>query len=243
MRYPRNHSLVGSLSLIPAATGETGIGFPGSWKLESQMNRCVRSFSASCSSFAFTLVIAVLLLAASLGLAPPLQATAIAMGSVQVTNFTITPSTGTVVFTDLWTAQAFAEAQNSLCGCDSQFNSSLGGTAMADAMVMFAAGHSFAHAAALDLSAAATVNISGGIMAANAIGQATLFNTTFSITGGSGPVDVTFSAMLNIAQMLFTDASGVFAGTDASVSVVSGWTECFIHGLLQPGGAEFELER
>jgi hypothetical protein len=147
-----------------------------------------------------------------LAFAPAVHATAIATGSVSVTNLTISPSSGTVSFGMPWTAQSFAQAQNSLCGCDSQFNSSVGGTAQADAMVMFAQGHALTDAAALTLSASDAVNISGaGVMAANAVGQSTLFNTTFSITGGTGSVNVTFSAMLDMAQFLFTDPSGVFA--------------------------------
>src|SRR5215831_11278075 len=80
---------------------------------------------------------------------PPIHATAIATGSISVTNLTITPASGTVTYGTPWTAQSFAQAQNSLCGCDSQFNSSVGGTAQADAMVMFAQGHALTDAAGL----------------------------------------------------------------------------------------------
>src|SRR5271165_825108 len=56
-------------------------------------------------------------------------------------------------------------------------------------------------------------------MAANAIGQATLFNTTFSVAGGTGTVDVTFSSLVNMSQFLFTDVNGVFAGDETSFSL------------------------
>ena len=178
-----------------------------------------------------------LLLALSAALAPPLHATAIATGSIQVTNFTITPASGTVTFGTLWTANSFAQAQNSSCGCDSQFSSSLGGTAQADAMVMFAQGHAVTDAAALTLSASDAVNINGGgVMAANAIGQSTLFNTSFSITGGSGPVDVTFSALLDMTQFLFTDPNGVFAGNETSFQLsLDGQTVLFMDLANQIG--------
>jgi hypothetical protein len=168
------------------------------------------------------------MLALALVMAPPLHATAIATGSIQVTNFTITPASGTVTFGTLWTANSFAQAQNSLCGCDSQFSSSLGGTAQADAIVMFAQAHAFTDASGLTLSASDAVNITGGVMAANTLGQSTLFNASFSINGTTGPVDVTFSALVDLAQFLFTDASGVFAGNDTSLQLtIDGQTVLF----------------
>jgi hypothetical protein len=174
--------------------------------------------------------------ALSVALAPPLHATAIATGSIQVTNFTITPASGTVVFGGPWTANAFAQAQNSLCGCDSQFNSSVGGIAQADAMVLFAQAHSTADAAAFNLAASASVDITSGIMAANATGQATIFSTMFSVTGGTGPVDVTFSAMLDLTQSLFTDASGTFALEDASYALsLDGQNVLFMDSFNQIG--------
>jgi hypothetical protein len=167
----------------------------------------------------------------ALSVAPAsLNATAIATGSFSVANLTITPTSGTVTYGTPWTAQSFAQAQNSLCGCDSQFSSSVGGTAQADAMVMFAQGHALTDAAGLTLSASDAVNIvGGGVMAANAIGQGTLFNTSFSITGGTGPVDVTFSAMLDMSQFLLTDLSGVFANDQTSFQLsLDGQTVLFM---------------
>jgi hypothetical protein len=181
------------------------------------MTQLVRPASKLSSQFKTILVVGFALSLAVSVAPPPIHATAIATGSISVTNLTITPSSGTVTYGMLWTAQSFAQAQNSLCGCDSQFSSSVGGTAQADAMVMFGQGHALTDAASLTLSAADAVNISGaGVMAANAVGQSTLFNTTFSITGGTGPVDVTFSAMLDMSQFLFTDFAGVFANNQTS---------------------------
>ncbi len=156
-------------------------------------------------------------------------------GSIQVTNFTITPASGTVVFGGPWTAQAFAEAQNSLCGCDSQFNSSVGGTAQADAAVMFAQAHSLTDAAAVTLSASDTANIPGGVIAASTIGQGDLSNT-FMITGGIGTVDVTFSALVSISQSLFTDPEGVFAKDATSFQLtIDGQTALFMSASNQIG--------
>lgn len=195
------------------------------------MNRLARHvFAPRSPAENDTLCSALFLVIVSLVLAPALHATAIATGSISVTNLTITLSSGTVTYGSPWTAQSFAQAQNSLCGCDSQFNSSVGGTAQADAMVAFAQAHALTDAAGLTLSASDAVNISGaGVMAANAIGQSTLFNTTFSITGGSGSVDVTFSALLNMAQFLFTDPNGVFAMDETSFQLsLDGQTVLFM---------------
>lgn len=193
-----------------------------------------RRMSAGDAYFYF-----VFLLALSWGAAPLLHATAIATGSISVTNLTITPASGTVTYGKSWTAQAFAQAQNSLCGCDSQFNSSVGGRAQADAMVMLAQGHALADAASLNQSASAVTNISAaGVMAANATGQPTIFNTSFSVTGGSGPVNVTFSAMVDLTQSLFTDAAGVSALSDASYALsLDGQNVLFIDSFNQIGSS------
>lgn len=190
-----------------------------------------------CSAGFGAVSIVSLVLTLALVVAPtPVHATAIAMSSISVTNFTITPSSGTVVFGAPWTAESFAQAQNSLCGCDSQFNSSIGGTAQADAMVMFAQAHALTDASGLTLSASDAVNITGGLMAANTLGQSTLFNATFSITGTTGPVDVTFSARVDLAQFLFTDASGVFAVDDTSFQLtIDGQTVLFTDASNQIG--------
>lgn len=197
----------------------------------------VSESGANSRSVCIPALIFIIILPFSFVLVPSGHASAIAIGSISVTNLTISPSSGMVVFGSPWTAQAFSQAQNSLCGCDSQFNSSVGGTAQADAMVQFAQGHALTDAAGLTLSASDAVNISGaGVMAANAIGQSTLFNTTFSITGGSGPVDVTFSALLNMTQFLFTDPSGVFANDETSFQLsIDGQTALFMDLANQIG--------
>ena len=169
-------------------------------------------------------------------LLPTLHASAIGTGSILVTDLAISPVTGTVVFIDPWTAEAYSEAKNSLCGCDSQFSSSLGGLAQASAAVLFADAHSAADASALNLFASAEANVPGGLMAASAIGEATLFNTSFSITGGSGQVEVTFSAMLELMQSLFTDASGTSALSDASFGLsLDGQNLLFMDSFNQVG--------
>jgi len=61
-------------------------------------------------------------------------------------------------------------------------------------------------------------------------------NTTFSVTGGSGPVDVTFSALLNMTQFLFTDPGGVFAKNETSYQLsIDGQTLLFMDLANQIG--------
>lgn len=202
------------------------------------MNKLARPVSESARTVGGVYLLSSLfLIATSLALAPSVHATAIATGTISVTNLTITPSSGTVAFGTLWTAQSFAQAQNSLCGCDSQFNSSVGGIAQADASVAFAHGHALTDAAGLTLSASDAVNIHGaGVMAANAIGQGTLSNTTFSVTGGTGSVNVTFSALVNMTQFLFTDPFGVFANNETSFQLsLDGQTVLFMDLANQIG--------
>ena len=114
-----------------------------------------------------------------------------------------------------WTAEAFDQAQNSLGGFQSQYNSSLGGLAQSSASVQFASAQSSADAMNMILMASAGVNLPGNVLAAaSATSRADIFNSTLMITGGTGQVDVTFGAMLNSLQSLMTDASGLLATSE-----------------------------
>ena len=175
-------------------------------------------FHSHTASASVHVVSLCLLLALSAALAPPLHATAIATASIQVTNLTIDPASGTVVFGGPWTAEAFAQAQNSFGENVGQFNSSIGGTATADALVTFAQGHSSADALNVISMGSASANITGGVVVASAVSQETIYNT-FQITGAGGPVNVTFGVLLNSMQSLFTDSSGVFASSEAAFTL------------------------
>jgi hypothetical protein len=120
-----------------------------------------------------------LLVASSVLLVPLLQASSVATSTISISNLTITPSGGSVVFTDLWTAEAFDQVQNSLGGFQSQYNSSLGGIAQLSASVQFASAQSSADAINMILMASAGVNIPGGAIAAGSVSRADIFNSTF----------------------------------------------------------------
>ncbi len=182
------------------------------------MNLLAPCFPASRFRLAcvYTASLVFLLVAASL-ISPPLYADSTSTSSIQVSNFTMTSSSGTIVFLDPWTAQAFAQAQNSLGENNSQYNSSLGGLAQASASVQFASAQSSADALNMILMGSTTVNIPGGLIAASAVSQQTLSNM-FEITGAGGPVNVTFGVLLNSMQSLLTDSSG-FASSEVTFTL------------------------
>jgi hypothetical protein len=89
------------------------------------------------------------------------------------------------------------------------------GSAQISAAVPYAQGSSLSDAVALTLFTANMVDVPDNGYSANSFGQASFFNNTFSITGGSGPVDVTFSVMVNLTQSLFTGGKGIDALSNA----------------------------
>jgi hypothetical protein len=135
-----------------------------------------------------------------------------------------------------WTAEAFDQAQNSLGDNQMQFNTSLGGVAQSSASVQFASAQSTADAMNMLLMASAGVNIPSGLNAASSTSRADIFNSTLMITGGSGPVDVTFGAMLNSLQTLMNDASGSLATSEIIFSLeINGNVVLFLDSPTQIG--------
>ena len=167
----------------------------------------MNSFAATLSRF-FTrraskyVALLLLLMAVSMLSVAPIWAESDSLSSLSVSSLTIMPSSGQVMYTDPWTATAFAQAQNSFGGFDQQFNSDIN-QVTAHALVQFATGRALADPINLVLSSGAKVNIPVepiGFVAASAQGTADIFNSTFMITGGTGQVNVTFNAMLNYGQ-------------------------------------------
>lgn len=151
-----------------------------------------------------------------------IQATAIANSNLAFSDLVITPQTGTLELLIDWELEAFAEAKNSLGEIDQAFDSSFfGGSVAADAAVTWASGHGAADAPTFfppDFSvsgnAASDVNLPGCEPKwANSLGRGTFVNG-FSITGGTGSVDVDFSANLMGALEVWTDECGILAQTE-----------------------------
>ncbi len=162
-------------------------------------------------------VLPLLLLATFIFSAPPLQAGSNASTNLDVTNFTITPSAGSVMFSSPWTAEAFASAQDSSDPSKQQFNSSFGKLAQAGAATLFASGQASSDPISLlSSSASASFGQPSGYMVASGVAKSMIFDSTFEITGGTGPVNVNFSALLNGLQSLTTTGGGI----DAISSVI-----------------------
>jgi len=151
-----------------------------------------------------------LLISAAIGILIPGSghATAIATSQISFSSLQIIPDSGTVVYLDSWTAEAFAQAQNSLGQLVNQFDSSTGGNATANAAVSFATSHASASAVNVGATASSRANIPGTTTAqVSATGLGTLFNI-FMVTGGTGDVNVNFSVNLTGNLNVFTDAFG-----------------------------------
>jgi hypothetical protein len=142
-----------------------------------------------------------------------------------------------VVFQAPWTAQAYAQAQNSLGHFDGHFDTSVGGVAQASAMVAFADAEAEAMAPTPNENFAhSDINIPNVSAAASSLGRGTLFNTTFMITGGTGAVSVNFSVPLTTMQSLFTDDTGLLATSEVVYGLtLDGQLISFLDIPLQTG--------
>ena len=143
------------------------------------------------------------------------HALAITNGKLTISNVQITPKAGTVGGVS-WAALASATANNSLGETAGQFDS--GTTAQADATVTWANGHGTADALNLTATGTSAINLPGILNEADASGVGDLF-TTFTITGGTGPVDVTFAMDLSASQDGTTDAIGVITRNELVASL------------------------
>ena len=141
----------------------------------------------------------------------PAQATAIAFSDITAVNLSLTPAAGTVNF-DPFSVSAFAQALNSLGELDAQSDGSPSNPALVNAMVTWADGH--ASASGVQWLASSNVSIPGATEgAASSEGQGLWF-TTFTVTGGTGSVQVDFSADVSGQLNVLTDANGVSARTE-----------------------------
>jgi hypothetical protein len=160
----------------------------------------------------------------------PAHALVIASSDIAFSSLGVAPSGGTLV---LVSASTFAQAQNSLGDLDAQFDAS-GASASASAGVTYASAQ--AQAAGLSGSASALVNLPSSIdAAANSQALSSLL-ATFMITGGVGPVDVSFDALVVYALAVQTDTSGVLGEAEAIFLLqVDGTPVLFFQDLLSAG--------
>jgi hypothetical protein len=157
----------------------------------------------------------VALVLAPLFLTPRANATAIAVGSLQLQSLAITPVSGSVMFSP--TADAFAQAQNSL-GEGAYIYSTDGTLASAAVTWANASGVASANGSSYSGSVGAGVDIPGEIDAAalSEEGHADLIDYSFALSNAGS---VTFSAILVPSQSLTTDANGIQASSEVTFSL------------------------
>jgi hypothetical protein len=164
-----------------------------------------------------------------------LRAGVIANASISLTSLQIVPTTGTFTLVSPWMATAFAQGQNSLGQLDQHF-SGPGLTANATAMVTDVTASGSADANLLTAGASSMIDISGtGLMTASSTGQSSL-TSMFEITGGTGSVNVQFTANVTRMIALSTDSFGMFAEEELISSLLlDGSQVLFSHDLASIG--------
>ncbi len=169
----------------------------------------------------------VLLVALLLGTASSAYADAISFTSLTFSSFQIVPTSGTIVFS-LPRTQALARATNSLGeeSLELVVSESPIAVQLANASVSFASGFAIADPLNFIGSQNSNAMLSGCNCEAFGVGQ-TVLQKTFVITGGTGNVDVTFSAVLLTMQTVMTDEFGTFAGSNVLAGIHLGSSSIF----------------
>jgi hypothetical protein len=160
----------------------------------------------------------VLLLGLLFAAAASARADTISLTSVSVINFQITPASGTVVLLAPQfgsPTSASGAVVNSLG--EENGDSSVSPTfAQAFTTVTFANAGGVAELSSMGASANTNVTLSGCSCSAETEGLAAL-RLSFMITGGTGAVDVTLSALTQTIQNLVTDQSSQFAVSETRI--------------------------
>ena len=161
---------------------------------------------------------------AALALAVPqiVQAGAFANSDISFDTLEIIPTAGALDLVADWELAALAEARNSLGEFDADFDQSfIGGTVSADAVVTWASGAGAAGAPTFfppDFNIGGTANSLVDLpdkfsKSADSLGNASLING-FTVTGGTGLVDVDFSVHIDGFLDLLTTEHGLWAETE-----------------------------
>jgi hypothetical protein len=154
---------------------------------------------------------------------------------LDLTQFQIVPSAGTVHLLSPVTATAFTEALNSLGQLDQQFTSADNGTATTTAITTL----STAAAAASAISSTASVmgQVNSNTAAASSSTARGALSGLFEILGAINPVSVQFFATVQYGQALATNGTGTSA--DSQIALVlnldNGDQPLFLDHLLQIG--------
>lgn len=160
----------------------------------------------------------VLLLGLLLGTASSAYADAVAITSITLSNLQLVPTSGTLVFSLPQSGPrtaANAVAVNGF-GQESSNQSESPTRSEASANVNFASANAVSDFTNLLVTANSNVMLSGCLCSAESEGLAIL-RTSFMIVGGSGNVDVNFSALVQTVQDLVTDQFSLFAASDIDI--------------------------
>ena len=187
-----------------------------------------------------------LLLGLLLATSSSAYADTISVTSVSVTNIQLVSSSGTIVLSPPQSGSrtiASGVAVNSFDqeDLDQEENPTL---SQASASVTFANANAVSDFTNSLVNANSNVMLSGCLCSAETEGIA-LIRQSFTIVGGSGNVDVTLSAMMQTMQNLITDQFGLFAASDARITLqISGVESFSFDSILHVGPNEsLALER
>lgn len=162
----------------------------------------------------------VLLLGLLLATSSSANADTISLTSVTLTSLQLVSSSGTVVFSPPTLGSpttASGAAANSL-GEETSNSQQSPTRSEASTTITLASAGGVSDLTTLFLNANSSVMLSGCVCDAESEGLAFLVQG-FTITGGAGAVDVTFSALLATMQNLVTDEFSLFSASDARMSV------------------------
>lgn len=174
-----------------------------------------------------------------------LRAGVIVSSSLNLTQFQILPTAGSVQFISPTTASAFTQVFDTLGGFDQQFNTIDDGSTSASAATALAHAMAAASATALTASAASGVNIpeltaGAGTVPGSPFGSLQGF---FQIVGATSPVSVQLKAFLAASQSLATTGSGQSADSEVTFSLllpdISDTPVLFMDNLLHIGPNDF----
>lgn len=161
----------------------------------------------------------VLLLGLLLGASSSAYADAISVTSVTVSNVQLTPTAGTIMFFTTQLSPGTRAGAVVTDGFNDVSNRSESPTrSEASITVGSASASALSDFTNRTFSANSSVMFSGCICSAEAEGQ-TFLREAFTITGGTGNVDVNLSALLSTMQTLMTDQFSLFAASDVLVNL------------------------
>jgi hypothetical protein len=166
----------------------------------------------------------VLLLGLLLGLSSSAYADAVAITSLTVSNFQLVPTSGSIMFLGPQfgsrTVASATASNTSTTGLFEETSNIVPSPTRAEASTNI----TFANASGVSdfpnffLSANANAMLSGCSCTATAEGGAAL-HERFTITGGTGSVDVNVSALVQTLQDLVTDQLSLFAASDIDIDL------------------------